>query len=41
MDLAPTNKAVCQELQQVKNLLTLEQLAQVPPVPCTWWYLVP
>lgn len=35
MDLAPTNKAVCHELQQVKNLLTLEQLAQVPLIPCT------
>ena len=29
MDLAPSNKAVCQELQQVKGLLTLEQLAHV------------
>ena len=29
MDLAPTNKAVSQELQQVKGVLTLEQLAQV------------
>ena len=29
MDLAPSNKAVCQELQEVKSLLTLEQLAQV------------
>lgn len=32
MDLAPSNKAVCEELQQVKAVLTLEQLAQVMAV---------